>query len=182
MKIKNAYLAKQLGGPFQYIRTLTIRFGGMKTRCYNPNAVLFHRYGGRGIRICSEWLNDPTAFFRWAISSGFKPELQIDRIDNDGNYCPENCRWVTASENCRNRKPTYLRTESSRRNLGLVNREFNITRSREVFSKPVRCVETGVVYSSQTEAARAIGVSRTAVYLVLQGVNRTAKGFSWELL
>ena len=74
-------------------------WASIKTRCTNPQTPCWHRYGGRGISVCNEWMNDFAAFRTWAQASGYKPGLSIDRIDNDGNYCPENCQWLTVSEN-----------------------------------------------------------------------------------
>ncbi len=73
---------------------------GMKDRCGNPNNP---HYGGRGITVCDEWQSDFEAFYRWAISNGYKNDLTIDRIDNDGNYEPSNCRWVTGKQNSNNK-------------------------------------------------------------------------------
>lgn len=75
----------------------------MKDRCLNPNAPCYDRYGGRGIGICEEWL-EVDNFLKWALEKGYKEGLQIDRIDNNGMYAPNNCRWVTARDNCRNRR------------------------------------------------------------------------------
>jgi hypothetical protein len=72
----------------------------MKKRCYNPNDKMFHRYGGRGISICKEWLSFES-FSEWAVKH-YKEDLQIDRIDNDGNYEPSNCRFVTCAVNIQN--------------------------------------------------------------------------------
>jgi hypothetical protein len=74
-------------------------WGGMKTRCHNPKTPCWKRYGGRGIKICDEWINDFSAFRAWALVNGYKPGLTIDRKDNDGNYSPDNCQWLTLSEN-----------------------------------------------------------------------------------
>ena len=79
----------------------------IKQRCYNPKHKSYHRYGGRGIMVCDRWLNSFLDFFE---DMGLKPFIgaQIDRIDNDGNYEPGNCRWVTAKENMNNRNVTKL--------------------------------------------------------------------------
>lgn len=84
----------------------------MKSRCENPNRSNYHRYGGRGIEVCDEW-HSAESFVKWALSNGYQRGLQLDRIDNDGNYCPENCRFVTPKENSRNRRNTKYLTINS---------------------------------------------------------------------
>jgi hypothetical protein len=74
----------------------------MKARCTKPYSDSFKDYGARGIQICQEWQNSFIAFRDWANNSGYSPDLELDRIDNNGNYCPENCRWITGVENKRN--------------------------------------------------------------------------------
>ena len=75
------------------------KWSGMITRCENSNEHTWNRYGGRGISVCDEWRNDFMSFYSWAISNGWEEGLTIDRIDNDGNYEPLNCQWITMSEN-----------------------------------------------------------------------------------
>ena len=76
----------------------------MKTRCRNSNVPCFRYYGGRGIRVCDEWEGSFQSFAEWAIQNGYDDNLTIDRIDNDGNYEPSNCRWVTMTEQNKNKR------------------------------------------------------------------------------
>jgi len=85
-------------------------WANMKSRCFNPNLPRYKDYGGRGITMCKEWADDFMAFYEWAIANGYADDLTIDRIDNDGNYCPENCRWATMKEQRHNRKDVHLIT------------------------------------------------------------------------
>ena len=78
-------------------------------RCENDKRAKYKDYGARGICVCEEW-HDVNTFMEWAFKNGYKEGLQLDRIDNDGNYEPSNCRWVTPKENSRNRRNTVYLT------------------------------------------------------------------------
>lgn len=82
---------------------------GMKARCNNPNNKRYSQYGGRGIKLCSEWNDDYSAFRTWALKNGYDPnapkgKCTIDRINNDLGYSPENCRWITNDEQQKNKR------------------------------------------------------------------------------
>lgn len=85
-------------------------YWAMKSRCYKKSDKHFNRYGGRGIHICNEWLNSYECFYEWAMKNGYQEGLSIDRIDNDGNYEPSNCRWITIQEQQKNK--TQRKTKS----------------------------------------------------------------------
>lgn len=78
----------------------------MYKRCYEIHDINYKNYGARGIRICNEWLFDRDKFVEWALSNGYKKELELDRINVNGNYEPNNCRFVTRLENSRNKRGT----------------------------------------------------------------------------
>jgi len=82
----------------------------MKDRCYNVNAEKYKVYGARGIKICDEWRDDFAKFYEWAMNNGYSDELSIDRIDVNGNYEPNNCRWATSVEQARNKQNTIYYT------------------------------------------------------------------------
>jgi len=76
----------------------------MLKRGYYPKIHKHEYYGGRGIRVCSWWRNDFVNFEKWALENGYDDMLTIDRIDGDGDYCPENCQWLTWDENRKKRR------------------------------------------------------------------------------
>lgn len=83
---------------------------GMKSRCYDKNKKCYPNYGGKGIKVCDLWKNDFMSFYKWANENGYKEGLTIDRINSSGDYCPENCRWVTRTEQNRNTKKNIMVT------------------------------------------------------------------------
>ena len=83
---------------------LYVAWSDMVQRCTNLKNSNYTTYGGRGITIYDEWRASPEAFIVWALENGWQKGLVLDRIDNDGNYCPENCRYITIAQNNRNKR------------------------------------------------------------------------------
>lgn len=101
--------------------------GQMKRRCYNPNCESYKYYGGRGITICKEWLENSQNFYEWALSAGYNIGLSIERKDVNGNYCPENCCFIPISEQSLNRNNTLIISyENKRIPVGEMVRELGI--------------------------------------------------------
>lgn len=121
----------------------------MKNRCYNPDFKEYKNYGGRGITVCSEWLNSEKtkikgthisntskgliAFKKWAMENGYADELTLDRIDNNGNYEPSNCRWVTRKVQNNNRTNNhYITYKGKTQSISQWSDELGIKRQKLV--------------------------------------------------
>lgn len=79
------------------------RWSSMKTRCYCKSDTNYSHYGGRGITMCDEWKSNFMSFYQWAIENGYKEDLTIERIENNGRYEPSNCKWITMKEQNQNK-------------------------------------------------------------------------------
>ena len=105
---KNKELSKYNGeSSSKYARILRIH-RAMIHRCYNKNDMNYHHYGGRGIIVCEEWLNDYYIFKKWALENGYSDNLSIDRVDVNGNYEPSNCKWATNKEQGNNTRTNKM--------------------------------------------------------------------------
>lgn len=107
-------------------------FNHIKQRCLNPNDSKYKDYGGRGIKICKEWEDNFINFYNWSIANGYEENLSIDRIDNNGNYEPKNCRWVTNIEQQNNKRNNHIITYN--------NKEYTISNFCKKFNLNERLV------------------------------------------
>lgn len=140
---RHSDIVSQNGTKHGHCKTRLYRiWGSMVQRCENPNNKAYSNYGGRGISICSEWRDDFETFYRWSISNGYNNDLQIDRINNHAGYSPENCRFVTRTENSRNRRCTKM-----------------VTFMGETKPLPSLCEELGVGYQLALNRINALGWS-----------------------
>ena len=106
----------------------------IKTRCFNKNSKSYKEYGGRGIKMCEEWLHEFQAFYNWAIENGYKDGLTIDRIDNNGNYTKENCRWVTMKEQSNNKRTSKYITYNNETHT-MAEWSYKLGGSKDLISK-----------------------------------------------
>lgn len=93
-------------------------FYGMLQRCYDKssNPKSWNNYGGKGIKVCKEWRDNPKSFENWSLENGYEDDLTIDRIDSNKDYCPENCQWVTAHENYSKSGSKYITVDGITKN------------------------------------------------------------------
>lgn len=114
---------------------MSILWKNMQYRCYNKNNKDYQDYGGRGIKVCDEWLEDFMNFYNWAMDNGYKENLTIDRVDVNGDYTPNNCRWVDQKTQANNRRSnvhlTYNgKTQTMTQWSEELNINYNTIRSR----------------------------------------------------
>lgn len=163
-------------------KRLYMIYHGVKKRCYNPNEPSYKNYGARGIKMCEEWLRSFDSFVDWALSNGYKNPLSLERIDVDGDYSPDNCKWITMLEQSRNKRTTrwvtykgvtkcladwcdeldlpYDATHNRLDNGWDVDRAFNEHLFDQSQSIRQLCKERGLKYSSVLSRIKKLGWSR----------------------
>lgn len=120
----------------------------MLTCCYKEGSHAYHNYGGRGIKVCAAWRYSVAAFYNWAITHGWKPGLQIERINNNGNYTPGNCCFANHVTQGRNRRTNKLN-------------EMKVSQIRKALCGG----------ATKTSLAKKYGVSVASIYLIAKGKN-----------
>lgn len=154
---------------FEGERRLHAVYNSMKDRCYNPKSVSYRYYGARGISMCDTWLNNYEEFRDWAVESGYVEDAPrgactIDRIDSNGNYEPNNCRWVDMKVQNSNRR---RRRHDRRRNDSNKPSNANNTITENVRDSIYSFVEENGMTVS--ELSRRIGISRSSLYEKMDG-------------
>ena len=155
-KIKSCGCKNFLSQPHNLSNTKLYEvWGAIKNRTLNHKHKQYNDYGGRGITICDVWKNDFKSFYDWSISNGYEENkgLSIDRIDNNGNYCPENCRWVDRTIQSRNQRmqknnTTGYRGVSYIKIRGNYRAQININRKKIHLGYFKTTIEAGVAYNN----------------------------------
>lgn len=141
---------------------------GMRNRCNNSRGQDYKYYGGRGIKVCSEW-DDYLIFREWAYSSGYNPDAKVgkctlDRIDTNGNYEPSNCRWVSIQEQQKNKRSPNM--SKSERPVEQIDEAGNIVAR----------------FKGINTASRQTGIAVSNIVEVCKGRRMTAGGYSWRYI
>lgn len=131
----------------------------MKNRCHNPKVSCYKYYGGRGISVCSEWKERFGCFRDWAIQNGYAEELTLDRIDVNGNYTPDNCRWTTFKQQGYNKQNTIKHKGTPIAVIANNRQEYRFLRDRIVagipLDRPKRVLITEYTVKGRTQSLRA---------------------------
>lgn len=125
----------------------------MKQRCFNVKYKGWHRYGGRGITVCKEWMEFKN-FMKWSYSNGYKDDLTLDRIDINGNYEPDNCQWISLSKNSQKNRRTILNYQKAveirkRRNENI----YSLAEEYGVSWQTIKAVWYNYVWKAEAENA-----------------------------
>lgn len=126
----------------------------MKRRCFNPKHKSWHRYGGRGITICEEWKIFKN-FMEWAFANGYKDDLSLDRIDNNGNYEPSNCQWITLSKNSQKKCRTILNYQKAVEiRKRKKEKSYDLAKEYGVSQSTIKMIRCNYIWKESTENAK----------------------------
>lgn len=142
----------------------------MCKRCFYENHHAYNYYGGRGITVCNEWKNDFLSFYNWSISNGYKEGLSIDRINNNGNYCPENCRWTTMKIQSSNRRIPDLSFSKNPNAKGVAKYTLDNTFIKSYPTIKEACIDNNI---------KGTG---TCISACCRGKQKQAYGFVWKYI
>lgn len=151
---KTGYASKQNGKRKSFYNS----WQNMKSRCLRPSHPKYSRYGGRGIEICQEWMNIEN-FAEWALSNGWAEGMSLDRIDNNGNYEPKNCRWISMSENSRKKSTTKITIQQAkeiREKLDMGQNEYDLAKEYGVVHGTIWFIKQKFTHVEEGECIRKI--------------------------
>ncbi|SDZ81938.1 hypothetical protein SAMN05192529_102123 [Arachidicoccus rhizosphaerae] len=131
-------------------------WGGMIARCEIKSKGNFKYYGGRGIKVCEEWRLNPKSFFDWALNNGYKKGLEIDRIDVNGDYAPNNCQFVTHRTNCqKNKRRLRVTNKSGERNICISKsgtyESYASVAGMQIYIKSFKTIEEAIIARDSAE-------------------------------
>ena len=155
----------------------------MKRRCTNEDCPRYKDYGGRGITVCDEWLEDYDNFIEWALNNGYEDNLTIDRIDNDGNYEPSNCRWITREAQSRNKRTNVMvaykgETKCLKEWCDILDLPYDATNNRIVaLGWDVEKAFTEPLFDNEKSLARAAKMHGISPHAVQDRVHK----LGWDL-
>ena len=174
----------------------------MIERCESQSNAYYKCYGGKGVIVCDDW-HDPNIFAKWAMTNGYSDNLTIDRIDYNGNYEPNNCRWVTMKKQQNNKSDNRYETingvtKTVQEWIEYYGVDAGMVRSRlargwdleKAISKPsekryrglkVICIDTGDVFESFKKAGKKFGVSGEAIRAAIYSKSNECCGMKWKL-
>ena len=197
------YLAKNgVSMPAPSSTPMYKRWKGMKSRCYNSASKNFDNYGGRGIKVCDRWIDATMGYYNFIEDMGLPPFLNasIDRINVNGDYTPENCRWATSGQQNNNRRENVTLTIGGQtktvgewsEHLGIPystiygrvrlgwDDALAISPDKLRTPRPIVCVETGKVYQNVRDASIELGVDPSGFFNIVKGKQKTWGGYHWR--
>lgn len=153
-------------------------FYGMLVRCYDKELSKdnWHLYGGKGIKVCDEWRDNPKSFEEWSLSNGYEDTLTIDRIDHDKDYCPENCRWITMSENSARANSKYITVNGETYNQSEWSKKLGVHKQKICNMYNKYGIETTVQYIQDKLDGKTTQYDykpHKKVYIEVDGVTKT---------